>query len=124
MVQEFLAKSEENLRAADALFELGLYNAAANRAYYAAFHAAIAILAQHGITNQDNAHEWVQAQFASELIHRRKVLPANLLRGLQDIQRLRNIADYDATSVSKTTVERHIRKAHDFCTTITQRGER
>lgn len=124
MVQDFLVKSEENTRAAKALFELGMYNAAANRAYYAAFHAAIALLAQYGITNPNNSHEWVQAQLASELIHRRKVLPATFARGLQDIQRLRNIADYDSTSISKTAIERHIRKSSEFCTIIYERIQR
>jgi len=39
---EFLNKAEENLTAAQICFENGLYNACANRAYYAALHAAVA----------------------------------------------------------------------------------
>ncbi|OQX20714.1 MAG: hypothetical protein BWK80_35515 [Desulfobacteraceae bacterium IS3] len=41
-VMEFLNKAEENLTAAQICFENGLYNACANRAYYAALHAAVA----------------------------------------------------------------------------------
>ena len=50
MEHEFLTNSKENLKAAELLFDNGLYNASANRAYYAAFHAAIVALADIGIT--------------------------------------------------------------------------
>lgn len=50
MKSEFLAKARENLQAAEVLFENHLYNVSANRAYYATFHAAIAALADVGIT--------------------------------------------------------------------------
>ena len=46
MKSEFLAKAKENLTAARLCFENGLYNACANRTYYAALQAAIAALAQ------------------------------------------------------------------------------
>ncbi len=48
MKTEFLAKAEENLTAAQVCFENGLFNACANRAYYAALHAAVAALAHKG----------------------------------------------------------------------------
>jgi uncharacterized protein (UPF0332 family) len=38
-------KNQESLEAAKILYEEGLYKASANRAYYSAFHAAIAALA-------------------------------------------------------------------------------
>jgi hypothetical protein len=47
--EEFIHKARENLKAAELLFENGLYNASANRAYYAALHFAISILAKMGI---------------------------------------------------------------------------
>ena len=52
MRDEFLTKAKENIRAAEVLFEHQLYNAAVNRAYYAAFHAAIAALADQ-VLRQD-----------------------------------------------------------------------
>ncbi len=104
MTDEFFTKAEENLQAADTLFGLGLYNAAANRAYYAAFQAAIALLSFYGIRHNENPHSWVQAQLAAELIHRRKVLPSSLTSSLREIQQIRNIADYNAASVSKIAV--------------------
>jgi len=42
---EFLNKAKENLTAARICFDNGLYNACANRSYYAALHAVVAALA-------------------------------------------------------------------------------
>ncbi len=44
MKSEFFTKAKENIKTAEILFEHQLYNASANRAYYAAFQAAIAAL--------------------------------------------------------------------------------
>ena len=41
-------KSDENIKAAQLCFDNGFYNACANRAYYAMFHAAVAILIVKG----------------------------------------------------------------------------
>ena len=74
MKTEFLAKAKENLTAAQICFENGLYNACANRAYYAALHAAVAALAHRGIKRNKIDHGQVQADFSGELIKRRKIL--------------------------------------------------
>jgi hypothetical protein len=47
MENEFLTKAKENITAAALLFENELYNASANRAYYAAFQAAIAAISEY-----------------------------------------------------------------------------
>lgn len=78
MQAEFLKKAQDNLNLAKHCLEQGLYDASANRAYYAAFQAAIAALAHAGIVNKKNDHKWVQATFAGELINRRKVYPNSL----------------------------------------------
>lgn len=46
----FISKAKENIKAAELLFDNQLYNASANRAYYAAFQAAITALAATGIS--------------------------------------------------------------------------
>lgn len=120
MTTEYLTKATENLQAAEMLFEAGLHNASANRAYYAAFHAAIAVLAKFGISNTDNPHEWVQAMFAGELIHRKKIFPLYLAGILSDVQRIRNIADYKPENVSSKAITRQIKKAKDFIEQIKQ----
>jgi uncharacterized protein (UPF0332 family) len=62
MIQEFFSKAKENLTAATLLFENGLYNASANRAYYAAFQATLAALARIGIIeNERNSHKTTQS---------------------------------------------------------------
>jgi len=60
MKKEFLAKAEQNLRAAELLFENGLYDASANRSYYAALHAAVAALSGAGIKTERISHDTVQ----------------------------------------------------------------
>ena len=68
----FSAKAKENLRAAEMLFTDRMYNASANRAYYATFHAAVAALSSAGIQLDRIKHETVQAKFNGELIRRKK----------------------------------------------------
>lgn len=47
----FLKKAQDNLALAKHCLENGYYDASANRAYYAAFQAAIAALAAAGMSN-------------------------------------------------------------------------
>lgn len=73
MKNEFLTKAKQNIKAAEVLLENELYDALANRAYYAALHAAVAALANIGIKTDDRiSHETTQANFSAELIQRRK----------------------------------------------------
>lgn len=44
----FLLKARESLASAEADLKAGRFNSAANRAYYAAFQAAVAMLVEHG----------------------------------------------------------------------------
>jgi uncharacterized protein (UPF0332 family) len=101
---EFLNKAKENLSAAQICFDNGLFNACANRAYYAALQAAIAALAHRGIKRDKIDHGQVQADFSNELINRRKIYPAKLKSYLPDIQFIRNKADYTDGNVSKKVV--------------------
>ncbi|MBX3045254.1 MAG: HEPN domain-containing protein [Candidatus Kapabacteria bacterium] len=49
MKESFRNRALENIRAAEVLFEQEFFNASANRAYYAAFHAAISAILSIGI---------------------------------------------------------------------------
>ena len=69
----FSAKSRENLRAAGVLYEQDVFNACANRAYYAAMHAATAALADAGISLYRVSHDAIQASFSGQLIAREYV---------------------------------------------------
>jgi uncharacterized protein (UPF0332 family) len=114
MKTEFLAKAEENLTAAQVCFDNGLYNACANRAYYAALHAAIAALAFHGIKRDKIDHGQVQADFSGELIKRRKIYPAKFKSYLPDLQFVRNQADYSSENVSRKRAGRRLFMLKEF----------
>lgn len=94
MKLEFLNKAKENLTVAQSSYEQGHYNASANRAYYAAFQAAIAALAAIGkLAEGRKNHESIPANFVTELIHRCKICPSHLKSYLVDLQRVREEAD-------------------------------
>lgn len=78
MAPAFLDKALANLTAAQHCFDRNLYEASANRAYCAAFQAAVAALQANGIRSDKNENKWVQASFSRELIHRRKIYPRKL----------------------------------------------
>ncbi len=120
MKSEFLAKARENLKAAEVLFENHLYNASANRAYYAAFHAAIAALADVGITMDQISHEAVQSNFVVELTQRRKIYPSHLRSYLVDLQSVRDDADYKLKAVSQKVAFRQFRKAKELVERVEQ----
>ena len=111
---EFLNKAKTNLQVAQICFDSGFYDACANRAYYAAFQAAIAALADRGRKSDKNDHKWVQATFSSELINRQKVYPAHLKSYLMDMQVVRNQADYTDENVSKRLASQQLSKAQEM----------
>lgn len=121
---EFLQKSRDNLSVAHYCLEHGFYDAAVNRAYYAAFQAAVAALASAGITNEKNDHKWMQANFNGSLIKRRKIYPGYLKSYLGDMQTFRNLADYSATHLSKRIAREQLTNAEDFVSNIRKELEK
>ncbi len=58
----FLKKAEESLNTANFCFEKQCYNSCVNRAYYAMFQVAAAVLFKAGIRPKSKiGHDWVQA---------------------------------------------------------------
>ena len=114
MKAEFLVKAKENFVAATICFEAELYNASANRAYYAALQAAIAAVAHTGIRRNRIDHARVQADFSGELIKRRKIYPSKFRSYLSNMQFIRDKADYTANNVSKKIAERMLGKLKEF----------
>lgn len=121
MIAEFLAKAQENLIDAEQALEEGCYNASANRAYYAAFQAAIAALAQENIVHEKNPHSWVQAQFSERLIKARKYYPSKLASYLLDMQQVRDTADYKPIMTSKKTAKEQVAQSKEFLSFIFSR---
>jgi len=120
MAMTFSAKAQENIEAAEILFENQKYNASASRAYYAAFHAAIAALANAGIPIDRISHESLQAKFNGELIKKRKIYPSRFKSYLLDLQSVRLAADYKSIFVSKKVAARQNKKAREYFEAIQQ----
>jgi len=66
-------KARESLAGAERELALGRYNNAANRAYYACFHAAVVALLRGHIRREIWSHDEVQSLFAGLLVNRRKL---------------------------------------------------
>jgi uncharacterized protein (UPF0332 family) len=109
----YLAKARESLASAEADLATGRFNSAASRAYYAAFHAGIAILIENAITPRGVAweHRFVISQLSGKLIRRRKVLRAELSGKLDRLLELRLVADYRLASVSRSDAQQAVREA-------------
>lgn len=108
MNEGFLNKAKENLKIAQMSFENECYNACANRAYYAAFQAAIEILCKHGVQKGKNDHAWIQSEFNLRLIKRQKIFPSKLKTYLSDMMYIRHIADYSEKGISKRTADEQL----------------
>lgn len=86
-------KAIENIKSAEILFENDCFNASSNRAYYAAFHATIALLFSIGIEPKID-HRTIQSLFSEQFVNRRKVFSSKHKGILEDLQEKRNDADY------------------------------
>lgn len=119
MITIFLEKSLENIAVAEWAFENGHYNACVNRAYYAMLQAAIAALANVGITPKTEVinHGWVQGTFARELISRRKIFPG-MGNYLNDVRIMREIADYKQEMGSRRKASQVLRTARTMVEAI------
>jgi uncharacterized protein (UPF0332 family) len=110
----FVKKAQDNLILAKYCLENGYYDASANRAYYAAFQAAIAALSAQGITSDKYEHKWVQANFNLALIRQRKIYPSRISSALLDMLFIRNRADYLEESLNKKRATGQLAQARDF----------
>jgi len=123
--QGFLNKAKENLTVAEWAYNNGHYNVSAKLSYYATFQAAIAALAHVNIMKTERKiHESVQINFATELIHKRKIYPNDLKSYLATLQEVRNKADYESEEVSAKVAGRQLKKAQEFVKIILQELEK
>jgi len=120
----YWTKARENLASAQSEYINGRYNAAANRAYYGSFHAAIVALLDAGLPARTGTwgHGYVQAQFAGQLITRRKLFDAEFRDTLTVLFELRTKADYDQALVTQREAGRAVRYAEALLDAIARRG--
>lgn len=90
------------------------YNSVANRAYYAAFQAAVGALIHSDIRAEAKKtwqHRFVLSQFSGKLVKRRKRLPGDLPGRFAELLRLRLEADYAPGDVGGRDAEQCVRDA-------------
>ena len=121
--QPYWERAWENLWAADMLFqrEPPLPNAVASRAYYATFHAAIALLlarTDYRPQGDEWSHDQVQAQLNTQLIRRRKLLDAKWKATLLHLFNYRRYADYLPRGISQKKAEEALKTAKGFLAAV------
>jgi len=109
-----LDRAQESLRAAELCLQEGYVNSAASRAYYAMFQAAQVALEYIGSGRSVWSHAGLQAAFATECIHRRKIYPATFRNHLAPGLEIRQEADYGLTGVSQKATQRLLQRALAF----------
>jgi uncharacterized protein (UPF0332 family) len=118
----FLVKAERSLVGAQSEWDNGRYDNCANRSYYACFQAAVSALMTAGVqprgANSEWGHDFVQARFVGDLIHRRKVYPSTLRDVLVRLYVLRQAADYTKELLPATQTLRALQRAHTFVETV------
>jgi uncharacterized protein (UPF0332 family) len=123
-VDVYLVKAEQCLAGAQLAVDHGQYNNAANRAYYAAFQAAIAVLAAAGVippTPRYWSHDFVLREYGRRAMPRGAAfLPgsASALKALQD-ERLK--ADYETELLGRVSGERALVLARQFLDAVRRR---
>jgi uncharacterized protein (UPF0332 family) len=124
----YLSKARESLAGAESEHVNGRYNNCANRCYYSAFQAAVAALEASGVPAAHSGGVWshagVQAEFATQLVRRRKRYSSALHATLVRNQALRNTADYELHWVTEAQAERAVRRTRTFVEAVEQGGSR
>lgn len=114
-----LERGQQAMQAARLLLQAGIYPDASSRAYYAALHAARALLLSEG--EEPITHGGVQRLLGRDFVRTGR-LPAELARALSSAEKLRLDADYAAEMVithrdaaeAVTTAEALTRAATDL----------
>ncbi|HVP04580.1 MAG TPA: HEPN domain-containing protein [Dehalococcoidia bacterium] len=110
--ERHIRKARESLASARADVRAKRHNSAANRAYYAAFQAAVAALLRADIRPAERTlwqHRFVLSQFSGTLVRRRKRLPSDLPARMAELLRLRLAADYGPDQVTARDAARSLR---------------
>lgn len=125
LAELYLQKAFRSLAGAESECASRRFSNCANRAYYAAFQAAIAALLREGIRSRSDtlwAHSFVQAEFAGRLVNRRRLYAASLRSTLPKLQALRNRADYESSEIPENEATRALRRSREFVSSIGAEG--
>ena len=109
-------KAIESLAGAESELANERFNNAVNRAYYAAFQAAVTKLLAGGVRTRNGrwAHTYVQSEFIGKLINRRHRFPSRLRGTLSSLQVLRHDAHYRGATIKRPEANRAVRQSREF----------
>lgn len=111
-----LNKAKQDLKDSIKTLELEMYDNAANRSYYAIFHAARAVLALDG--HDFKRHSGVISNFQKDYI-KTKIFDKNMSNIIKSAFDIRNETDYeDFYVVPKEDVKRQVEEAQLFVANI------
>jgi uncharacterized protein (UPF0332 family) len=113
----YLTKAQATLAGAELELRHGYYNNAVNRAYYAAYQAAVGALIFEGIVpilDRFWPHDVVQAQFPALLVDERCRYPRELRATLKALFDERLKADYEPDLIDPETAAEAVRRAREF----------
>ena len=109
-------KAKRFLAQADEMVELKHWDLAANRYYYASFHAVQALFIAKGINA--HTHAGINAQFSLHFV-RTKIVDISYGSFLARMFQLRQKADYNcAYDISEDDIQEIIGLSHDFVKTM------
>lgn len=112
LLESHLKKARDKLLWAAKLLGLGGYDDSVSRSYYAAFHAAKALLASKGL--EAETHSGVKVLFHLHFI-KTNLLEARFGRYLTDLKDDREEGDYDIGSTINADMAQHaLREATEF----------
>ena len=116
LLKGLLEKSQEKLRVAEQLLQLGNDDDAVSRAYYSAFHAAQAALLTEGLTAQ--THQGLVNLFGLHLVKTGK-FPRQFGKCLANLKDNRESSDYEIYSgIDHETAEQAVEEARTFLKAI------
>ena len=112
IVREYLRTAEEKLESARILFEHGQYDDAVSRAYYAAFHAAQALLVNEGLKAE--THTGVRQMFGLHFVKTKKI-DRRFAKYLKNLKDDREDGDYGIlTTIESDDAKIALSEANDF----------
>lgn len=116
-------KACQALSVAELAYENGFYDEAVCRSYFATLKAALALLASLGLLPKNTVRigYWVQANFANECIHRRKLMPAESASILSDLRDMRSRAEYTDEMMTERKARQAIKLAREFLAAVERR---
>ncbi|MBI2890726.1 MAG: HEPN domain-containing protein [Nitrospirae bacterium] len=105
-------KAAEKLAAAKVLLDHGSFADSVSRSYYAAFHAAEALLAMEG--DEPRTHQGMKMLFGLKLVERGRI-PREYAKLLNGLTKGRESSDYDVFSpIDREDAEKALRDAGRF----------